>query len=193
MLNELRNVVKNEKQDKTIVDIILYGSVARRKDRPNDVDIVVLFRNGTLKEQLQKVQEIKKKLTIQNLDIKPMRVEEFFDPSIFSRSGIIAEGISLLDGKPLAEKMGFDAFTIFSFTHTGKSHKEKVMFNNVLRGRSTEGIIKQLHGVHLAPGIIQVPVIHALEFEEVLNRHHVVYTKKDLGWGILDSHLLNSD
>ncbi|MBI1971075.1 nucleotidyltransferase domain-containing protein, partial [Candidatus Woesearchaeota archaeon] len=71
MLEQLQNAVKNEKKDKAIFDIVLYGSVTKGKSNVNDVDIAVIFREGSLKERLTKVQQIKKKIVIkEKLDVK---------------------------------------------------------------------------------------------------------------------------
>ena len=55
MLKELKKCLKN-KNDKTIFDILVYGSSVKGKEKPNDIDIVVIFRSGNLKERLFKIQ-----------------------------------------------------------------------------------------------------------------------------------------
>ena len=58
MLKELRKWLKSEKADKAIFDIVLYGSAVKGKYKPADIDIVVIFKEGTLKERLQKIQSM---------------------------------------------------------------------------------------------------------------------------------------
>ena len=57
-----------------------------------------------------------------------------------------------------------------------KSHTEKVKFNYLLNGRGSEGLLKKMGGKHLGPGIIQIPINHTLEFDEILKKHKVKYS-----------------
>lgn len=180
MLNELKRCLKSETQDKTIFDIVLYGSVTKGKTTPGDIDIAVIFRGGTLKERLAKVQTIKKKITYaEKVDIKGVLWEELFQEEFFARSGIFLEGISICDGMPFSYKIGFEGHVIFVYDLRDKSHTEKVKFNYVLSGRQTKGIVALLEGKHVAPGVIQLPIKNALEFEEVLKMHNIKYSRKN--------------
>ncbi len=166
-------------QDKTIFDIVLYGSAAKGKISPNDVDIAIIFREGTLKERLAKIQTIKKRISIEQkekIDMKGILWEELFKESFFARSGILVDGISLLDGKPFAQKIGFISYSIFIYTLQNKSHTEKIKFNYILSGRKSKGMIALLEGKRLASGVIQIPTQHSLEFEDVLKKQNVTYS-----------------
>src|SRR3989304_1036780 len=105
MQKELMNLLKSEINE-DIFDIVVYGSTVKGKDQPADVDILVIFRRGTLKERLNKIQVIKKKIKISGkVDIKGILLEELFSPSFFGRSGIFIEGISITEGKHFSEKI----------------------------------------------------------------------------------------
>ncbi len=182
MLAELKKCVKNEKKEANIFDIAVYGSLVKSKNKPADIDIVVVFKEGTLKERLGSVQAIKKKITAVlsanvNLDIKGIIWEELFNEAFFARSGILLEGISLFDGKTIAHKLGFKGVVVFTYSLKDKTHTEKVRFNYVLSGRNCEGIVKKLEGKHLAPGVVKIPIKNSLEFESVLEMHNVIFTK----------------
>ena len=181
MLTDLKKWLKAEQQDKDIFDIILYGSAVKGKENPRDIDIVILFRKGTLKERLEKIQTIKKKIQLeQKVDIKGVLWEELFQAEFFARSGIYIEGISIFDGKPFAQKIGFIGFALFVYSLQDKSHTEKVKFNYVLGGRGMEGMIASVEGQRIAPGVILIPIKHSAEFEAVLQRHHIQYSKKQV-------------
>ena len=181
MLKELRRWLSPEKKDKTIFDIVLYGSSVKGKIKPGDVDIAVIFRGGTLKERLAKIQDIKKKINLSlKVDIKGILLEELFQEEFFGRSGIFLEGISIFDSKPFSHKISFESFSLFIYNLKDKSHTEKVKFNYVLSGRNDIGMVKRLEGKHLAPGVVEMPVKNSLEFEEVLKKHDVKFTKKNV-------------
>lgn len=181
MLEQLQNAVKNEKKDKAIFDIVVYGSAVKGKNQVNDIDIAIIFREGTLKERLAKTQEIKKKIiTKEKLDVKAILLDELFQEAFFARSGIFLEGISLFDGREFSKKIGFKGCSLFIYTLKNKTHTEKVKFNYVLSGRNGTGIVKLLEGRHLAPGVIQIPMKSSLEFAEVLGKHAVEYEAKNV-------------
>ncbi len=182
MLKELKRCLKNN-NDKTIFDIVVYGSSAKGKEKPNDVDIVVIFRSGNLKERLTKIQEIKKDIRLSKevkLDIKGILLEELFDANFFGRSGIFLEGISLIDEKIFSEKMGFSGYSLFVYSHKGKTHTEKVKFNYLISGRKSKGIIELFNGKHIAPGVIQIPIEKSFEFENILLRNKISFVKKNI-------------
>lgn len=179
MLKELEKSLKNEKQDPTIFDIVLYGSSVKSSVSPKDIDIAVIFKEGNLKERLSKIQEIKKKIkTDKNIDIKGILLEELFQKEFFGRSGILLEGISLFDGKSIASKLSFQGVVIFMYNMKDKNHTQKVKFNYILSGRSDEGVIKKLDGKHISPGVVQIPIKNSLEFEDVLKMHKINYSMK---------------
>ena len=180
MLEELKRWLKPARQDKTIFDIVIYGSAVKGKRIPGDIDIAVVFREGTLKERLDKIQGIKKNIPFPKIDLKGILWEELFQESFFARAGIFLDGISLFDSKPFSRKIGFHGFALFTYSLKDKSHAQKVKFNYVLSGRTGAGMIKVLEGTHLAPGVVQIPIKHAMEFEEVLNKHHVVYKRENI-------------
>tara|TARA_Y100000310_G_scaffold153608_1_gene153026 strand:+ start:8278 stop:8835 length:558 start_codon:yes stop_codon:yes gene_type:complete len=181
MLKKLKKCLKTEKKDTNIFDIVVYGSLVKGKSNPSDIDIVVIFNQGTLKERLEKIQVMKKRINISiKIDIKGILFMELFDDNFFARSGIFLEGISLFDGKPISKKIGFESFVLFVYNLKNKSHTEKVKFNYVLSGRNDIGMIKRLNGEHVAPGVVKIPIEHSLEFEDVLKLHEVSYSTNNV-------------
>lgn len=181
MLNDLKKKFEPEKKDPNIFDVILYGSLTRGKQEPSDIDIAVIFKQGTLKERLAKLQEMKRRISFEEkIDLKGILWEELFDESFFARSGLILEGISLLDELPISQKMDFESYSLFQYDFQGKTHTQKVKFNYLLKGRKTIGMIKKYEGHHLAPGIVQIPIRHSSIFEQILNTHYIHYSKKNI-------------
>ena len=176
---KLKQWLNEEKKDNTIFDIVVYGSSVKGKTKPNDIDVLVIFREGSLKERLLKIQAIKKKIEIP-VDIKGILWEELFRPEFFARAGILLEGLSVFENKPFSSKLGFEGYALFTYSLQNKSHTQKIKFNYILRGRNREGIIKKMEGHHKGPGVILIPIRNSLEFEEILQMHSVSYTKKNM-------------
>ena len=96
MLKNLKKLLDYRK-DNSISDIIVYGSSVKGKFKPNDVDIVVIFSEGTLKERLEKIQNMKSVLDMKNLDMKQMLMSDFFSDAFLAKTGIILEGYSIFN------------------------------------------------------------------------------------------------
>ncbi|MBU2561128.1 MAG: nucleotidyltransferase domain-containing protein [Nanoarchaeota archaeon] len=181
MLKGLKSSLKKESKDKEIFDIVIYGSAVKGKAKPNDVDIAVIFRSGSLRERLDKVQRIKERLdTDLKVDMKGLLLEELFRPEFFGKTGIFLEGFSVFDDKPFSKKIGFEGSTLFTYSLKDKSHTEKVKFNYILSGRGKEGLIKLLEGKHIAPGVIEIPISNSDEFTQLLQRHNIDFKKKNM-------------
>lgn len=186
MLTTLKKCLKSELKDKAIFDAVLFGSAVKGKNKPRDIDFILIHTYGSLAERLEKLQKIKTKIrAVLNLeplelDAHTILLEELFQPGFFARSGVFLEGISLLDGKPLAEKMGFKAYSLFTYTLEKLSHTKKVTFNYLLAGRGTKGMIAECHGERLVSGAVKIPIEKSIEFEDVLKMHKINYKKKNI-------------
>ena len=180
MLKELRRLLKNEKKNKDIFDILVYGSFTKGKYDPRDIDIAVIFREAKLKERLEKIQLIKRKIKSKKIDIKAYLLEDLFKKEVFSRSGLFLEGVSVFDGRSFSRKIGFKGFVLYVYNLRGKTHTDKVKFNYVLSGRNGKGIVEMLEGKHLSPGTILMPVKNSFEFEDVLKLHKISFKKKNM-------------
>lgn len=183
MLKNLKKILISEKEDKGIFDIIIYGSFVKGRMVPSDIDIMIIFLEGKLTERLSKLQNIKNK--IKNvvdikLDMKQMMLKDFFSPKLFARTGILLGGISIFKDKKLAEIMGFEAFSTFSYTLKGLTHNQKIKIGYILKGRNSIGIIKTLKGERLGSGAIKIPIKNSLEFEELLQKHNIEYKKHNI-------------
>ncbi len=174
MLRQLKKYLDSE-----IFDIILYGSSVKGAARPRDIDVLVVFRKGSLRERLDRLQAMKKGIR-DKVDMKQVLLEELFSAAFLARTGVMLEGVSARTGKPFSESLGFRAYTLFWYSLSGLTHTEKVKFNYVLAGRNSEGVLKSLGAVRLVGGVVKVPISRSLELEEVLKRHRIDYKKKNI-------------
>lgn len=184
MLKLLRKYLESEKKDSSIFDIIVYGSLVKGKPSARDIDIVVIFVRGALRERLDKIQAIKKRLKPvipKELDIKQITLQTLFSADFLARTGILLEGESIFARKKFCETLGFNAFTLFWYSLKSLSHSQKVKFNYILAGRGDlKGVIKEFNGVRIANGAVKIPIQKSIEFEEILGTNNVQYDKKDI-------------
>jgi predicted nucleotidyltransferase len=161
-----------------ILDIVAYGSSVKGKFQPRDTDVMLIFINTPLRQRQDTAQQLKESTKEANLDIRTMNFAEFFDSGFLARQGILVEGISLLDGKPLAGKLGFKAAAIFTYNLKNLSHNEKTKFTYALIGRNSKGMVKLLGGNALGRGAVEIPIAHSIQFEEFLQRWKLNYKMK---------------
>jgi len=183
MLKNLKKQLGSEK-DKAIFDIVIYGSIVKGKEDARDIDILVIFLEGSLKERLNKLQEIKSRLKDMKieaeLDMKQILLKELFSSSFLARTGILLEGISIFTNKKFCETLGFKSFTLFWYSLTGLTHLEKVKFNYIFAGRNTKGVIEEVNGQRLVNGAIKVPIENSAIIEGILKTNKIQYHKKNI-------------
>ncbi|MFH1636986.1 MAG: nucleotidyltransferase domain-containing protein [Candidatus Woesearchaeota archaeon] len=181
ILEELKKKLKSEKGN--VFDIIIYGSLMKGKTKPNDIDVIVVFNSGTLKERLGELQSIKSRIrdiSSIKIDAKQILLKDLFAPEFMARTGIMLEGYSVFREKGFSETLGFKAFSIFCYSISEMSHSQKVKFNYILAGRGDEGLIKILDGERMASGAIKIPIRNSIEFEEFLKKNNVKFSKKNV-------------
>ncbi|MBT4651754.1 hypothetical protein HOC13_04515 [Candidatus Woesearchaeota archaeon] len=168
-------------KNKEIFDIVLYGSSVKGKRKINDIDILFIFQNLSLEKRLEITQKFKLKINIDNLDIKSINLKELFDKTFLARQGVMLEGISLLNGKPLSQKLGFEGFTLFSYSTKNLSNTEKVKLTFALNGRRKEkGLMEKLKAKKYGNGKILVPIINSNLFSEFLEKLNLEFNAENI-------------
>ena len=184
MLKISKKLFESKKKEKSIFDIVLYGSAVKGGEEVRDVDILIIFLEGTLKERLDILQKIKidleKELKDMNLDLKQILMKELFSPYFLARAGIFLEGVSLLNGRKFCETLGFRSHALFFYSLKGLTHSKKVQFNYLLAGRTVKGILKELNGKRIISGAVKIPMENSGTFEEILKKNGVSYARKNV-------------
>lgn len=187
-LRFLESSCKNfQKENKSVCDILIYGSFVKGKGDFNDIDLMLIFDDIPLKDRLQNAQNLKNilKKEIKNVDVKTMNFKDFLDESFLARQGLLVEGKSLIKNKALSELLGFKGYSLFTYSLKNLDHNKKTQFTYALSGRNSEGLLKLLKGLSLGRGVVQMPIENSIEFEHFLQRWGVNYKRKD----ILESNL----
>ncbi|MFH2028354.1 MAG: nucleotidyltransferase domain-containing protein [Nanoarchaeota archaeon] len=180
MLKKLKKYLESENKDKTIFDIVIYGSFVKGKEKAGDIDILIIFLEGALRERLDKIQTIKNKIKDKIeaiIDIKQILLKDLFSSDFLAKTGIFLEGDSVFKDKKFSETFGFKPYILFYYDLKGLTHTQKVKFNYILAGRNTKGMIKELSGERLVNGTIKIPIENSLIFEDILNNNKVNYHK----------------
>ena len=168
-------------QHSEVFDVILYGLTVLGKEKPNDLDLMILTREKLPALKLRNlILELKEKLSRifprKRLDIRAMSLGELFDPNNLASLGITVEGYSLMKEKPLAELTNGKAYALFRFTLESLERKDRVRFQYALKGRDMRsGLLKELNGEQWGAWVVVVPIHHTYRFKEFLELWNVKY------------------
>jgi len=178
----LQKTVKSfVKSHEEVFDVVLYGSTVLGKEKPNDLDLMILTKTELPALELRNlILELKRELSgilpRAKLDVRAMSLEELFDPNNLASLGVVIEGFSLTKNKPMAELMNGKAYTLFRFTLEGLPRKDRVRFQYALKGRDMKsGLLKELNGEQWGAWVVVVPVEHTYRFRDFLELWGVKY------------------
>lgn len=157
-----RTLKKIAEKQKDVEDIVIFGSAVRGKEKPEDIDILIIFKDSVIKEtEYQIRKEIEKKY--KNVSVISKTPITLLDPAFDARESVIFEGKSILKDRTLAEQYGYNPAGMFKCDFKGWSKLKKTKYYYALNGRGTQrGIVDELACIKLADGVVLVP-LHTIE------------------------------
>jgi len=169
--SEIRKFLKNN--EKEIIDIIIFGSAIRGKEKPEDIDILILFKereNIDLNYELRKVLEkINLKVEVTGKTYKNMLSTKFLP-----REDILSDGYSLALNKNISQSFGYESFIMFKYSLKGFGTSKRMMFYYALEGRrDKKGMIKELDGIKFTNAVVLIPIKNSELFEDFLNSWNI--------------------
>jgi len=165
ILSSAKNKLGKYLKNKNILDIILFGSSAKGKFSPNDIDAAIISE-----------QEIK--INIENFHISLLKPRDFFvnPPPIINT--LLREGYSLRNNKSLSETYNFSNKCLFVYGLSGLKPSSKVKIVNVLRGKDKrKGLVDEARGEWLANQVFIVPVEKEDIFEKFFINFKIKFKK----------------
>jgi predicted nucleotidyltransferase len=147
-----------------IVDIIVFGSVVKRKHKPKDVDVAVVVREEKELE-LEELSGIRERIKdfFESVDTEVIEPEDIYTTKLGLR--IILEGYSILKSGFLNDVLGVEASNIYEYSLEKLDRSGKTRFNRALRG-----VIDELGGEKIGRGVIKVPRRNSGEAEDIFKR-----------------------
>jgi len=158
-----------KQNEKEIIDIILFGSAVRGKERPADADILVVYN---LKANLDLSYNLKKELSsFGKIEIISKAYFQLFEPSFLAREAILGEGYSLVQKKSILEGLGYSSFILFLYNLENMTKTKRMQFYYSLYGRAVKGgVLKELESYKLSERVILTPVKNAEKMKEYLGK-----------------------
>lgn len=172
-LSEISGFFKENKEE--IIDIILFGSILKGKEKPEDIDILILFKE---KKNIDLAYSLRKKLEKLSLkaEITIKTYKELFDPSFLAREAMLSEGYSLITQKSLSKGLGYTNLFLFKYSLKEFNKSTRMRFYYSLYGRgSGKGMLKELNAVKFSETVLLCPPNNEENMKEYLNSWNIRY------------------
>ena len=164
---------------KNVQDIVQYGSSVIEDNDPNDIDIAVIYKKISLKDQLNESQKIKKQLqkySELSIHIKSYDFYSLFNNSNFARESILLYGISLISKESFSKTFGLVPKIQISYNLIKFEKKEKVRFHYLLKGKkNNSGLLNKHKGKLLNPGLIEIDPKYEKIFVDSFNARKIKF------------------
>ena len=158
-----------------VADILIFGSTIRGKEKPNDIDIIVLFKDKINKETEYAIRKELEK-NYKNVSITSKTEKTSLDKAFDARESLLFEAQSLITEKNLAEEYGFHSFGMFKYNFGNWDKLKKTKFYYALNGRGNkEGIASMLNCIKLSDSLILAPLEKIEAFKEFLDSWGINY------------------
>lgn len=141
------------KKEKSLVDVVLFGSAMKSKEKPNDLDVCVLLREKNYPESERLVYEVVKLGRAYSIKVhcEPLAVDDLWTEKLFFT--LLSEGYSVSQDEIISSSLGYDSGVLFTYSLESKNASDKVRFSYALYGRSKEeGLLYELGGKSIGRG-----------------------------------------
>lgn len=155
-------------ENQGILDILLFGSIVKGKEKVNDVDLLIIFKENKNLDLLYRFRKIIEPLTSIKVEVTGKTYLDLFKEDFIAREALLAESYSLVQKKFLSEGLGFKNFFLFNYSLKNKNKSERMRFYYSLYGRNSPGILKKLGAIKFAETIILCPVDNKEQMKEYL-------------------------
>lgn len=167
-LSEIKNFYKKNSDE--VIDILLFGSIVRGKEKPRDIDLLIIYKskeNFDLNYQLRKIA----RKHYPNIEVTSRTYQKLFDPAFLAAESFLSEGFSLIMNKHISKGLGYSPMTLFRYDLKGFSKSKRMRFYYALYGRKKheEGILKKTQSVKFSDTVILTPINYAEETREFLD------------------------
>jgi hypothetical protein len=161
----------------SIVDVLVFGSAVKGKERPRDVDLAVIFLKDADAEIIKKIEGYFEKGKL-SVHISTLNVQDFFQKPHSLAKTLLHEGISLFSFQPLFHNFGFSSQVLYVYDLRKMTPSEKVRFVYAFKGRDGKGIVKRFGGAFIADGCFLIPIEKDGEILEIFEQWHASFVRR---------------
>ena len=173
---KFKSVVKSFFKNHDLIDIILFGSAIRNKDNPNDIDVLILFKD---KIDSDISYELKKEFRSAGfeVEISSINYEKLISGNFLPSEGIISDGYSFIYNKFISEGLGYMHFHLFRYELQALNKSERMRFYYSLYGRTKDkkGMISELKAIKFSETILLCPSENSDRMKVFLDSWRIKY------------------
>ena len=138
-----------------IFDIVLFGSAMKGKDKPGDIDILIIFT----KEVNKKIERaLHTELAIPTADVQSITLKELEGNGFVAKEGIYLEGLSLVHNQPLRDSLGFYSVAFIKYSLESIQGSPRVKFYYALQGRKDQkGFLQEIGATRYTDNTLLCP------------------------------------
>jgi predicted nucleotidyltransferase len=174
--SEIKNFFGKNKN--LILDVIIFGSSVKGKEKPKDIDLLVIYKD---KKDIDLSYELKKRLKNIGFEVEitDKTYHELFESSFNAREAMISEGYSVIQEKFLGEGLGYVNFILFKYELRGFSKSKRMLFYYALYGRekNPNGILKELNAIKFSETVLFCPIENSEKMKEFFNTWQIKYNE----------------
>jgi predicted nucleotidyltransferase len=164
---ELKNFISLNEID----DIILFGSYLKGKEKPKDIDLLIIFKEKINK----KIEfEIKTKLN-KKFEINSIIKKELNEDNFIAKEGLYLEGYSFKNKKMLNEILGFNSFAFVKYDLKNIKGSKRIRFYYALMGRNNNGFITTIKAKRFSDNVIICNYSDIFKLEEFFINWNINY------------------
>ncbi|MDP3765355.1 MAG: nucleotidyltransferase domain-containing protein [Nanoarchaeota archaeon] len=170
LMSRVHSIIK-ENEDQ-LLDIVLFGSLVRGKEKPRDIDLLLIYKTKINSELSY---EIKKQFEVfgVEVDLVSKTYSDLFKSAFVARESFLSEGFSLAQKKFVAEALGFKPMVLFRYDIKNLNKSQRMRFYYSLYGRNTEGMLKELKLYKFSERVIIAPLEEVERVKEYLNSWNI--------------------
>jgi len=159
-----------QKNRETVIDIVLFGSAVKGKTKPNDLDILLIFKSKVILDLSYTLRKSLEKLGFK-AEITSRTYQGLFTPDFKAREAFLIEGYSLVQNKFISRGLGFNNFILFEYNLKSLNKSQRMMFYYALHGRkkTDSGILQKLDSKKFSENLILTPVAREELMKDFLN------------------------
>jgi len=178
-----------EQNKNEILDIVIFGSFVRGKEKPKDIDLLLIYKSKVNAELSYSIQKEFETFNLK-VDLVSKVYSDLFKSAFVARESYFSEGYSLVQKGFISEKLGFKPTVLFRYDLSNLNKSERMRFYYSLYGRNSEGIIKKLGLTKFSERILISPIEKSEEVKEYLNNWKIKYLETPI---LMPSRILESE
>jgi len=151
-----------------LLDIVLFGSSMRGKDKPKDIDILILYKNNKDIDLSYEFRKEIEKIGF-NVEVTDKTYKDLFNSSFKAREAFLGEGYSLVYDTFLSKGLGYMNLVLFKYNLKGFNKSKRMRFYYSLYGRNgRKGVLNDFSVIKFSDSVLLCPVQNSENIKEYL-------------------------